>query len=322
MKVYYFKTILTVVSVLISLIPSSSSAEIVDRIVAIVNDEVITLSDLNKASKPLLQQMESNPSSDQLPRELQHELLQQLINKKLEEQEVARLKISVTQEEIDGFIEAMKTDYRLTDNDLMADLANQGLTMEEFREQIKELLQRRKLIEREVEAKITITDKELKDYYDGHMDEYGDHGKVRIQHILLTVPENATERDIKKVREMGESILKSIREGSDFGEMARKYSEALSAENGGNLDFLKIAEIPSYLKEILLQLQLGEVSDVVQTPIGLQIIKLVDWEKNAVNNFEDVKDEIYRKLLTEEINRRYVAWSKQLRDSSYIKILY
>lgn len=322
MKAYHFKTTLMVISVLISLIPLSSLAEIVDRIVAIVNDEVITLSDLNEASTPLLQQMKSNPSNDQLPRELQQEVLQQLINKKLEEQEIARLKISVTQEEIDGFIESMKGDYRLTDSALVADLADQGLTMEEFREQVKELFQRRKLIEREVEAKITITDKQLKDYYDNHVDEYGDYGKVRIQHILLTVPENATEREIKKIRETGERILRSIREGSDFGEMAREYSEALSAKSEGDLSFSKTGEIPSYLKEILLKLQPGEVSDVVQTPIGFQIIKLVDWEKNAVKKFEDVKDEIYRKLLTEEINRRYVAWSKQLRDSSYIKILY
>ncbi|HIC90814.1 MAG TPA: hypothetical protein EYP21_01870 [Syntrophaceae bacterium] len=317
-----FKTPLIIIVVVLSLIPWYLRAEILDRIVAIVNDDVITLSEVNAAGRPILQQIKTDSSDGQLPKDIQREILEELINKKLADQEVARLNIFVTEEEIDRAIEEIKKDNRLTDDDFMANLAHQGLTMEAFREQVKEQIQRLKLIEQEVKAKITITDRELQDYYRDHIDEFGGYIKVRIQHILLNVPEGATEDQIEEARKTGERILKLIKKGNDFGDLAKRYSKALSAQNGGDPGFFKLSEMPQYLKDIVARLKPGDVSGVVETPIGLQIIKLLEYEAVSNTTFQQVRDELYRKLFQEEVNRRYMVWLKELRDKSYIKILY
>lgn len=322
LSVRSFKTQLTIIVVVFSLIPWYLTAEILDRIVAIVNDDVITFSEVNAAGKPILQQIKRNSSNGQLPENIQREILEELINKKLADQEVARLNIFVTGEEIDRAIEEIKKDNRLTDKDFMTDLAHQGLTVEDFKKQVKEQIQRLRLIEQEVKAKITITDKQLKDYYSNHVDEFGGYIRARIQHILFNVPEDPTKDQIEEVRKTGERILKLIKEGNDFGDLAKRYSKALSAQNGGDPGFSKLSEMPQYLKDIVTQLKPGDVSDMVETPIGLQIVKLLEYKTVSDTTFEQVKDEIYRKLFQEEVNRRYMVWLKELRDKSYIKILY
>ena len=157
----------------------------------------------------------------------------------------------------------------------MTDLTHQGLTVEDFRKRVKEQIQRLKLIEQEVKAKITITDKQLKDYYRDYIDEFGGYIKTRIQHILFNVPEGATKEQIEEARKTGKRILKLIKEGNDFGDLAKTYSKALSAQNGGDPGFSKLSEMPQYLKDIVIHLKPGDVSGVVETPIGLQIVKLL-----------------------------------------------
>ncbi len=320
MKVRPYAQVIIIILVL-ALAPCYLAAEVLDRIVAIVNDDVITLSEVDELGRSLLLQLPSNPSNSKLPSHLQHQILEELINRKLTGQEAARLGISVTEQEIDNFIERIKIDNGLTEDDFVKGFTNQGLSLQTFRGQIRENVLRLKLIDQEIKSKVAVSDSQLRDCYINHIDEYGGYNKVKIQHILLTTPEGAKDAQKEEIRKIGENILKLIEEGNDFGALAKRYSEALSASNGGDPGFSKMSEMPQYLRDIVAKMQPGDVSGVVETPIGYQIIKLVGRDIVADVQFEQVKDEIYRRLFEEEANRKFMAWLKELRDKSYIKIL-
>jgi peptidyl-prolyl cis-trans isomerase SurA len=310
-----------VIIVILTLVPCHLAAEVLDRIVAIVNDDVITLSEVKELGRSLLQQFPSNPSNHKLPSNLQYQILEELISRKLTGQEAARLGISVTEEEIDKFIQQIKKDNGLTEDGFVKSLTDQGVSPKTFRKQIEENILRLKLIDQEIKSKVAVSDYQLKECYINHIDEYGGYNMIKIQHILLTTPEGATEAKKEEIAKIGENIVKLIEEGNDFGALAKRYSEAVSASNGGDPGFSKMSEMPQYLRDIVAKMQPGDVSGVVETPIGFQIIKLVGRDIVADVQFEQVKDQIYRRLFEEEANRKYVAWLKELRDKSYIKIL-
>ena len=164
------------------LIINARSAEIVDRIVAVVNDDVITLIELKGSLKPYMEKIRSlgyPPEKEQeLLFKVRKDMLDRLINQKIEDQEIKRSKVEISEEQIDQTIERIKETNYLTDEQLRAALAKDGLTMEEYRKQIKSEILRTRLVNLKVKSKIVITKEDVKAYYEKHIEEYG--GKQNI----------------------------------------------------------------------------------------------------------------------------------------------
>ena len=299
--------------------------ELLDRIVAVVNNDIITLSDLNELYLPYADRIRGlsySPEKEQaLLFEARKEILNRLIEQKLADQEITAKNIHVSDEDVDSALERVKQENAVTEEQLVQVLAKDGYTLEAYKERLKEQILRAKLVDWEIKSKVVITEDEIRRYYNEHKELY--KGKVRyhIRGILLKTPPSDNEHQVSAVVEKGEEIIRKIRGGLPFEDAAREFSEAESATSGGDLGFFTLDELTPALKEVLQKLQEGEVSPALRTPAGIQIIKLVRKEEIPEKSLEDAKPEIHQKLFQSVVDEKYQEWLQRLRKKAYIKIM-
>ena len=144
--------------------------------------------------------------------------------------------------------------------------------------------------------------------------------RVRAQHILLSIPQNTDETTITKVYETTRDLLVRIQSGEDFGELAKIYSQGPAANSGRDMGWFKRGEIVPFLERVVFNLKVGNVSDVIQSPLGLHVIKLMDKEEGEIKPLEAVKQEIKDILFSERVEKDLKEWLKTLRKNSFVKI--
>jgi len=299
--------------------------ELVDRIVAIVNDDAITLSELNEAYLPFAQQIREANNPPEVEREmifkLRQEILNKLIDQKLTDQETERLQVSVNDKEVDQRIEQIKSEHFLTEEDIRKTLAAQGHTLEGYRERIKEQLLRVKLINIEVKSKIAVSGKEIQDYYEEHKEEYQGGQKYHLRTILIKASPSAGADQKKVALEKIKSIVRELKSGAAFDELARKYSQDGTAAAGGDLGLFTLDELLQEFQETVLWMAEGQISPVLETPKGYQILMLQEIKKIPGKTLEEARIEIQERLYRELVGEKYNAWLKRLRERSYVKII-
>ena len=299
--------------------------ELVDRIVAIVSDDAITLSELNEAYLPFTQQIREANYPPEVEREmifkLRQEVLNKLIDQKLTDQETERLQVSVNDKEVDQRIEQIKSEHFLTEEDIRKTLAAQGHTLEGYRERIKEQLLRVKLINIEVKSKIAVSGKEIQDYYEEHKEEYQGGQKYHLRTILIKASPSAGADQKKVALEKIKSIVRELKSGAAFDELAKKYSQDGTAAAGGDLGLFTLDELLPEFQETVLWMAEGQISPVLETPKGYQILMLQEIKKIPGKTLEEARIEIQERLYRELVGEKYNAWLKRLRERSYVKII-
>jgi peptidyl-prolyl cis-trans isomerase SurA len=300
------------------------SAEITNRLVAFINNDVITLYELEKK----IGEMTGKTSDDikaqdeQQYIEIRREILEELINEKIAQAKIQELGLKITEGEIDSYIENIKTANQFTQEEFMDQLKTQGLTYERFREKVKEDLERSQLIDYEVKSKTIVREEQIIKYYQEHMEDYKTEGQVYLAGIFLM--QNATDNEEKstELTKKVELILSRLKKGEDFGILAREFSQGPGAEEGGDLGAFKTSQIDKDLADIVEKLPEGGISDPIKRESNIQIIKLIKRDEGQIQPFEEVRDKIYEKLYSEEINTRYTSWLKELRENSFTKIVF
>ncbi len=300
-------------------------AELVDRIVATVNDDAITLSELDKALEPYVQQIREAPYPPEARREmlfkLRQDILNNMIDEKLTSQETERLHVSVDDREVDQRIEQIKSEHFLTEEELRKSLAAEGYTLEEYRQRMKEQMLRIKLINIEVRSKIAVTEKDIRDYYEEHKEDYQGAQKYHLCTILIRVPPLASADQEKAALEKMESIVKELKSGAAFDELAKQYSQDRTAAAGGDLGLFTLDELSAEFQETVRQMAEGQISPVLHTPKGYQILMLQEMRKMPGKTLKEARMEIQERLYRELVEEKYRAWLKALRDRSYVKII-
>ena len=298
---------------------------VVDRIVAVVNDEIITLFDLNKALQPYEANIEALGYSPEKKREtlfkLRSDLLNTLVDQKLADQQIKKNNIEVSTKEIDMAIERIKETRSYTDEDLRAGLAQQGLTLEEYRENLKQQLLRSSLVNREVKSKIVVTNEEIGAYYDAHRDKYAGETKYHLWNIAIRYSAYATSSEKQTARGKMEAVLTQLQRGQPFLTLAKKTSIAPGMPEGADLGLFKLEELSSYLQDVVRKMRPGEYSPVLNFAGGYQIIYVEEALKTDPKAIADAKAEIQDILYNEAVNNRYKNWLSELRQRSHIKII-
>jgi peptidyl-prolyl cis-trans isomerase SurA len=295
---------------------------VVDRIVAVVNQEVITLSELEKWIEPLQKEI---TSEDRLHRkeqlqEFRRRILEQLIDEKLIDQEVRRFGIKVTNKEIEGVTEEIKRRNGFTQEDMEKALAREDLTVEAFKKQVEKGLQRRKLVQSAVKTVSKPSEKELREFYQKNVDAYRTPVSYRPGHILFVIPKEATPGEIQEIKKKCQKALDRIRRGEDFRECALIYSEDASAKEGGDLGFFKKGDLLPVLEKEILRLNVGEVSGIVRTEFGFHIVKLYERKGGDPLPFEEVKEKVETEYYTQETEKAFKNYLATLKEKSIIEI--
>jgi peptidyl-prolyl cis-trans isomerase SurA len=295
---------------------------LVDRIVAIVNDDAITLSELEDEVAPFAKQVGKavkGPGEEQhMLSKIREEVLEQMIERKLTDQECKRLNISVNDSDVDAYIERIKKQNFFTNEDFSRALAAQGATMEEYRNRVTEQILRSKIITQEVKSKIAITGTEIQDYYEKNKELYGEKRKFHLRAILVKITSWDDREEIAGVQKNIQLIFEKLQD-MPFEEVARQYSEDVSAKRGGDLGLFSLDELTPELQETVGWMKEGEISPALQTPQGYQILFVENIEGSAVKTLDDLKMEIQDKLFMEKVEEQYKTWLEALRNRSFIK---
>jgi peptidyl-prolyl cis-trans isomerase SurA len=303
---------------------SRVSAEITNRLVAFVNDEVITLYELEKKMGEMTGKKikDIKVQDEQQYSEIRHEILEDLINEKIAQAKIAELGIKVNEGEIDSYIEDVKTGNQFTQEKLIEELKAQGLTYEKYRESIKKDMERDQLIDYEVKSKAIVREEQITKYYQDHIKEFKTEEKVHLAGIFLMKNNTDNEEESAELTKKAEQILSRLKNGEDFGVLAKEFSQGPGADEGGELGAINTSQINQDLLDIIEKLPEGGISDLINKDDNIQIIKLIKREGGKTTPLEEVKDKIYEKLYSQEINNRFSSWLKELRESSFTKVVF
>jgi len=224
---------------------------VTDRIVAIVNGDIITLYELNISIKNLtgLHAGELKLKDKDNFFKVRQAVLNSMINELIADQHIDKLGIKVTVKDVEDAIERVKSDNRLTQEDLIYSLKTEGITFQDYKERLKKEIEQARLVNHEVKSKIVVTEAEMKDYYNKHIKDYIEEDRVLLARIFLPVKDLDDNDEITQARELGDDIIRKLEAGRSFFDLARKYSKGPAVAEGGKLGWIKMKNLDPILKE-------------------------------------------------------------------------
>jgi peptidyl-prolyl cis-trans isomerase SurA len=288
-----------------------------------VNNEVITLSELEETVKPLYEQVRqtSTPAErEQKLKKVREEVLDHLVDSKLLEQEIKKRKFEVPERDVDAAIGDVLKSTNLSENDLKKAIAREGMTYSAYRQKIREELGKMRLVSREIKSKIVIEEETLRKAYQGNLDKFTDPLEVKIQQIFFPFPQNGSQEEAAAARKEALSILEKAQKGEDFTELAKKYSRAPEVREGGVLGYFKHKEMMPELEEVGFKLKVGEISDLVNSPMGFHFLRVLERKGGEPKPFAEVQNKIRDEMIQVEAEKKYNEWMKDLKSKAYIQI--
>ena len=289
------------------------AAEVVDRIVAVVNDDIITLQQLNNAVAPYMEKVQNADYPQEKRKKiiynLKKDMLNRMIERTLADQEAEKYKITVSETEVDKAIERFKENRSMTQEELEKGLEQDGMTYGDYRDRIRKELLRPKLISRAVNAKVVVTDNEVKAYYEEHKDKYSGINKYELRNILTEQKEK-----IERARTF-------LSESGDFRAAAEKFSEAPNASDKGYLGVFKTDSFSDKLKNQITSCSSGEYTDVIETDRGFQIFYVENIEESGGKSLKEARQEIVETLYDQKASEKFDKWMQSLKENSHIKTM-
>ena len=279
-------------------------SEIVDYIVATVDKEVITSSELKEKLAPVIEHYQKIYSGEELDNQLKkakEDILNQAIEEKILLINAENSKIEVTDEEIEKNIEESKKKFS-TPEEFYTELKKEGITLADLKERTKSRIKISKFVKLNILRDIKITEEEITSSYKENKDSFLVPTQVKISQILIKASEN------NEAEKKTEEIFKKLESGEDFSALAKSYSEGPNASEGGDLGFVYIEQLQPQVKEALTELEVGQYTKPIRTPAGYQIIKLESKKLPQYAPISEVKDLIRKKLYDLKVGEAYDNW--------------
>lgn len=315
---------------------SLSADTVIEEIVARVNDSIITRSDLAKSKNELQQELSQQniPETDPRAQEKQKDLLRDLIDQQLLIERGKDLGITADTELVKKLDELRKRLNLDTMEDLEKEAQKQGVSFEDYKQDIRNQIITEEVISHEVAPKITnqITDKEVQDYYNQHKSELEQPESVDLSEILVSTEAKNVSVDpnappppedpakIAAAEDKAKQLLASIKGGAKFEDVAKKSSDGPSADQGGELGQFKRGMLAKELEDLTFAMKPGAVSDVIRTKQGFVILKVNEHTQAGIAPLKQVQNRIQEALYYEKLQPALRAYLTKLREDAYIDI--
>ncbi len=299
-----------------------TQAEVVERVVAIVNNDIITLSDTSAFTKKL----DRNNFLDDLllfgkpPAEIKKDASEQLdymINERLMDSEVKRLNLSVTIERVEQEIREIAKRNGMNRSELMTAVSGQGITVSEYQSFIKSKVERQSLIEAEVTSKIRVSDEDILAQYSR---EYPSASAGIYEYSIAHILFNSKKGGADAARERAESVVKKLRSGESFEVLAEQHSEDANFTTGGILGSFKAGEFAKEMEVAVAKLNPGETTDVVRLKGNYHVLKLLNKTLVSDPRFDKEKEKIRSQLFEKAFQKHFRLWLESKREESFIRI--
>jgi peptidyl-prolyl cis-trans isomerase SurA len=297
------------------------SMEISDEAIAIVNDDTITYSELLKEGgddvKGAPDRVLKNGMTVKEARDI---ILEQLILRKILDQEIEKQGIVVQEKEVTKAIEDEMAIYGLTKTELMEKLAMENKTFSDYKKEKEYVIKKQRLIARKIGTHIIITDEDIQKYFNEHKSDFADLKQYRVSEIVIPIPKNITSDELLALRKQVNEIRRMAAGGANFAELARKYSKAPDAEKGGDMGFLHPKDVGAGFSSRLKTMKVGEVSEVLATSIAFLIFKITDTKPipGGIKS-EDVKADITEILTNQRKIYLFNRWLKGIREEAFVQ---
>jgi len=263
--------------VLITFILSfTANAQLLDRIVAVVEEDVILDQELTFEVNSIVSKLQANKVMIPPAFILRKQVLERLIINKLQHQMAERSGIRVSDEMLRGSVTDIARRNNLTVDEFRQELASQGLSFQSFEKNMRNEIVINQLRAREIGSRVKVTDREVSHYLETQGEINEEKVQYHLGHILVSVPEAAASKVIQKAREKADQILAELREGADFKQKAVAVSDGGNALKGGELGWRTIGEIPTLFVDDVVKMNQGDVAEIIRSPSGFHIIKLLE----------------------------------------------
>ncbi|MFC1621114.1 peptidylprolyl isomerase [Candidatus Omnitrophota bacterium] len=299
--------------------PIRAVAQVVNKVVAVVNDEVITQQDVDHLLAVMYAQHVQAYTGDELlekMEELKKDILKRIIEDKLILSRARELRINVTDGEILNKLESIKSGFP-SEEEFYGTLQTQGVTVANLKERYEDQILMRKIVNLEVRSRVDVVPSEISEYYEKHREEFKQDEKYKVRHIFIKASDDV-EFELAKVEIT--DIHDSLKKGRRFATFARQYSQGPNKDRGGDMGYIGRGEMLQELDEAIFSLKPGEISDPIKTQVGYHIVKVEDIKHSGYLSLDDVKKDIEEMLFKKKLQEKLGDWLAELRASAYISI--
>ncbi|NTW59477.1 MAG: hypothetical protein HGB21_00295 [Nitrospirae bacterium] len=287
-------------------VPAAPGPVVVDRVVAVVNDEVITMSDLQRES------LKRPAGTDQ------RLTLEDMIDRKLQMVAAKRNGMEVTDRELaDAIADIMKRNS-MDNKQFEEALAREGLTLEQYRSEFREQMTMSRLFNKFIRTGLSVDEKEIREHYDRNLGQFTLPDEIRVRLLVVTVPEKASSDQIEEARDKATALMVRIGKGENFIHLIRENSGSPTAAQDGDLGFMQRGHLIPEIEDAAKDLKPGQYAGPVKAADGFYIIR-VEEVRTPVKPFEKVKDEIQKMLYEQKMENTYRAFLQSLRSEAHIE---
>lgn len=298
----------------------SAQKVLIEKVVAVVNDEIITLTELQEAAQPLLRRTQGTRRGEDLQAG-QQQILENLILQRLQLQEARKQGLSASPSEVASALEDLKRQNNIkTDEELKAALSRERLTLEQLKKGLEEQIILAKLINKEIRSKVIITEEEIQRYFEENRERFKRAAEVKLRHLLIAVPKEASAEKVAEAKKRAEEALSAVQGGADFAEVAKAYSDGPTAKDGGELGRMKREDLNPELAKAAFELPIGGVSGLIRTPAGFNIIQVEERTADPYMSLAEAKESIRAALFEERSQATMKEWWSALKAKASIEV--
>lgn len=298
---------------------------VVDRVVAVVNDEIILDSELAVQLTPYEADLEGIDDAKERARrkdKLRAQVLDEMIAEELIIEAAAQARLEeITSKEVDQIIADTKADNKLDDATFQQALAAQGVTLGQYRQNVKRQLTRVRAMKMLVAPKVNISDEEVRAQYDQMVRRSDAVSQVRLAHIQLSLPERPTDAEVAAARTKAADIVSRVRAGEEFGKLAAEFSDdANTKTSGGELGWIERGTLDPAWEQVVFAMEPKEVRGPVAGPRGLEVFYVTESKRTEMKPFEKMKDQIKGELQQRNMQKQTTTWIEELRKKAYVEV--
>jgi len=311
-------------ALMLSLASGTAGATLIERVVAVVGERAILLSDLRERAQPFLLQIhQSVPAGAQRNAaisQLYKGLIDKLVDEEVEQRAAIQAKVSVTAREVEEALERVAGQNGITVDKLLTEAKKTGLDETEYRDELRRQLLQTKLINVRLQGRIRVSEDDLRAHYRRIVLEERQRLPFRAAWIQFVTPPGDPAGKTAAVRKLADQVALSARRG-DFAALARKYSaDTSSRQTGGAFPATQLAQVPTAVQRVLANLEVGQVSTVVTIPGGFAVFKLLERDESSLPTYDDARNELSQRVYLEKMTQARRTWLDNLRRQQHVEV--
>ncbi|HPM42611.1 MAG TPA: peptidylprolyl isomerase [Candidatus Omnitrophota bacterium] len=312
------KKIIPLLCIFSALIVSGIHADVIDKIAVIVNNEAVTLGEIDQMLLPVYARYKA-AYKDQRElvkkmEEARQKIVEQLIEDKLILSEAKRLNIEIDEKEVEARIRQVEKQFA-SKNAFTRALMEQHLSVKELKNKYREQMMVKKIIDSKIGSRVIITPVEVHAYYNSHISDFTQPAEAKIRNILIKIKD---ESDIQRAAGLAKEIEDKLKAGEDFASLAQSYSEGPAASEGGLMGTIRKGDMMPELEASIFSLKEGDISGIVQSPLGYHIFKIEEMKPQRTLSDSEAYKEIEELLFRDKIKQKIKGWVDSLRKNAYI----